>query len=243
MTTLTLVVNPESSVLSRGDRGFLPGWQRVRAVYGAALAGAVPTDAAHQPGLPDAPSHREHVSQAHSGYPPAGARRCAARLAETRLWLGFDRNEDTDVSPPPHPYGRRGGLARVRRRDRHQFRGGVAGATRPGTGRHFVNPAAAASGVHIIKSKTGPSCTGYSSQSTPPSTIRVRRHNSNGTATGVATVPFVQYVENVLPHEWIASWNAEALKAGAVAVKSYGWYWVTHYGGYFTPAEQLLRRH
>jgi hypothetical protein len=42
----------------------------------------------------------------------------------------------------------------------------------------------------------------------------------------------VTYVENVLPNEWVASWDGDALKAGAVAVKSYAWYWVTHFGGY-----------
>lgn len=46
------------------------------------------------------------------------------------------------------------------------------------------------------------------------------------------TVPFQNYVENVLPNEWPASWDADALGAGAVAVKSYAWYWVTHFGGY-----------
>ena len=45
-------------------------------------------------------------------------------------------------------------------------------------------------------------------------------------------MPFETYVENVLPNEWIAGWDGDALKAGAVAVKSYAWYWVTHYGGY-----------
>lgn len=34
------------------------------------------------------------------------------------------------------------------------------------------------------------------------------------------------YVKRVLPNEWIASWNAESLKAGAVAIRSYGGYYV-----------------
>ncbi|MDQ6936255.1 MAG: SpoIID/LytB domain-containing protein, partial [Actinomycetota bacterium] len=46
-------------------------------------------------------------------------------------------------------------------------------------------------------------------------------------------MPFEQYVENTLPNEWISSWDGESIKSGAVAVKSYAWYWVNHYGGYF----------
>ena len=55
---------------------------------------------------------------------------------------------------------------------------------------------------------------------------------TSSTAASIQTVAFQTYVENVLPNEWISSWDADALGAGAVAVKSYAWYWVTHYGGY-----------
>jgi hypothetical protein len=56
---------------------------------------------------------------------------------------------------------------------------------------------------------------------TIPSTIRVFI-----TETGeIEEVDFKDYVKNVLPNEWIASWDMEALKAGAMAVKTYGWYW------------------
>jgi hypothetical protein len=82
--------------------------------------------------------------------------------------------------------------------------------------------------IHIVKTVTGPSCTGYSSQISAPATIRVLLHAS----FKIVTVPFEQYVKDTLPHEWITSWAAESLKAGAVAVKSYGWYWTTHLGGY-----------
>ncbi len=75
------------------------------------------------------------------------------------------------------------------------------------------------------------SCTGYSSQTTPPTTIRVLVRTSSTAAT-IQTVDFQTYVNNVLPNEWLPSWDEEALKAGAVAVKSYAWYWVTHFGGY-----------
>lgn len=39
----------------------------------------------------------------------------------------------------------------------------------------------------------------------------------------VDTMDFKEYVKNVLPNEWIASWEMEALKAGAIAAKNYGW--------------------
>jgi Stage II sporulation protein/FG-GAP-like repeat len=87
----------------------------------------------------------------------------------------------------------------------------------------------------IVKDTTpgDPSCSGYSSQTTPPTNIRVlvRTGGQTGTYT-ITDVPFEQYLDNVLPNEWEASWDSDALKAGAVAVRSYAWYWVTHYGGY-----------
>ena len=56
----------------------------------------------------------------------------------------------------------------------------------------------------------------------PPSTIKVLR-----TATGqIEIVDFKTYVKNVLPNEWIAIWDMEALRAGAMAVKTYAWYWI-----------------
>ncbi|MEU5877015.1 SpoIID/LytB domain-containing protein [Spirillospora sp. NPDC047279] len=41
----------------------------------------------------------------------------------------------------------------------------------------------------------------------------------------VDRVSFKTYVKNVLPNEWVTSWHRESLRAGAMAVKSYGWYW------------------
>ena len=61
---------------------------------------------------------------------------------------------------------------------------------------------------------------------TPPATIRVYR-----TATQqVEVVPFKEYVKYVLPSEWIPTWKMESLKAGAMAVKSYAWFWVARGG-------------
>lgn len=74
----------------------------------------------------------------------------------------------------------------------------------------------------------GSGCSGYSSQSLPPATINVLMTADN--PEEVATVPFEQYVMDVLPHEWKTVWNAQADEAGAIAVKMYGWFYVTHSG-------------
>ncbi len=71
------------------------------------------------------------------------------------------------------------------------------------------------------------SCSGWTSESTPPPTIRVFR-----AATGVVeTVDFKAYAKNVLSREWIGSWTAESLRSGGVAVKMYAWYHVLHWRG------------
>ncbi|MGH3242723.1 MAG: SpoIID/LytB domain-containing protein, partial [Spirillospora sp.] len=57
-----------------------------------------------------------------------------------------------------------------------------------------------------------------------PTTILVYRVSLNK----VERVSFKYYVRNVLPNEWISSWPKESLKAGAMAVKSFGWYWALH---------------
>jgi hypothetical protein len=57
-----------------------------------------------------------------------------------------------------------------------------------------------------------------------PEKIRVLRHETGQ----IDEVDFDYYVKNVLPNEWIASWDMEALKAGAMAVKTYAWYWTIH---------------
>jgi hypothetical protein len=74
---------------------------------------------------------------------------------------------------------------------------------------------------------TASSCSGWTSETTPPSTIRVFR-----AATGaVETVDFKAYVKNVLSREWIGSWTTESLRSGGVAVKMYAWYQVLHWRG------------
>ncbi|HET9492930.1 MAG TPA: SpoIID/LytB domain-containing protein [Chloroflexia bacterium] len=67
---------------------------------------------------------------------------------------------------------------------------------------------------------------GVQSGLTPPPSIRVYR-----TATGVVeVVPFREYVKHVLPNEWVPTWAPHALRAGAMAVKEYAWYWVARGG-------------
>lgn len=55
-----------------------------------------------------------------------------------------------------------------------------------------------------------------------PSSIRVGRSCSCRSCSTVVTVSMETYVKRVLPQEWISSWHAESLKAGAVAIRSYG---------------------
>lgn len=75
-------------------------------------------------------------------------------------------------------------------------------------------------------------CGSYTSESVPPTTIRVHR-----AATGaVDIVDFRAYVKNVLSREWISSWSTESIRAGALAVKSYAWYHVVHWRGYMNAA-------
>lgn len=40
----------------------------------------------------------------------------------------------------------------------------------------------------------------------------------------VDTVDFKEYVRNVLPNEWVYTWHAESLKAGALAAKMFAWW-------------------
>lgn len=63
-----------------------------------------------------------------------------------------------------------------------------------------------------------------------PTTINVLvRPNNDPAASGtVVNYDFGYYLQNVLPNEWISSWGAEALKAGAVCVRGYGWYCVNY---------------
>ena len=64
-----------------------------------------------------------------------------------------------------------------------------------------------------------------------PSTIRVMiSERQNGVVGEIDTMEFYYYVKNVLPNEWVASTSPyESLKAGAMAVKMYGWFHCYYY--------------
>ncbi len=67
-------------------------------------------------------------------------------------------------------------------------------------------------------------CKTDGTNSKAPSSILVYRVSQRR----VERVDFRTYVKNVLPNEWVPSWPRESLRAGAMAVKSYGWYWAMH---------------
>ncbi|WP_371782822.1 SpoIID/LytB domain-containing protein [Streptosporangium subroseum] len=54
-----------------------------------------------------------------------------------------------------------------------------------------------------------------------PTTILVYRKSLDR----VDRVEFKTYIKDVLPNEWPSYWSTESLKAGAIAVKNFGWYW------------------
>ncbi len=54
----------------------------------------------------------------------------------------------------------------------------------------------------------------------------------------IIEIPFDDYAKQVLPNEWIHTWEPEALRAGAVAVKTFGWWRInitTLYPGVYRP--------
>ncbi len=66
----------------------------------------------------------------------------------------------------------------------------------------------------------------------PPSYIRVR-HDPRNTCRDVPpghidVIPFEEYVARVVPAEMPALWPIEALKAQAIAVRTYAWYHILH---------------
>ncbi len=80
-------------------------------------------------------------------------------------------------------------------------------------------------------------CTGWTSETAPPETIRVLR--TDGPADGtVQIVPFRDYVNVVMAAEWGPSNPREALRAGAVAVKEYAWYHAMRWRGKTGPDGQ-----
>ncbi len=93
----------------------------------------------------------------------------------------------------------------------------------------FASGAAAADTQVSTAATAAPSAT-----LTPPATIKVARrfpaNDPNGVIVAVDTVDFRTYCVRVLSHEWAppGAFSDEALRAGALAVKDYAWYWATH---------------
>lgn len=87
----------------------------------------------------------------------------------------------------------------------------------------FGSVTAPSSSPWAATARAAGTCTGWASDTVPPTTIRVLR--TTGPASGsVQVVPFHDYVTVVMAAEWGAGNPAEVLKAGAVAVKEYAWY-------------------
>ncbi|MEO8284891.1 MAG: SpoIID/LytB domain-containing protein [Chloroflexota bacterium] len=83
-------------------------------------------------------------------------------------------------------------------------------------------PSYRAAGPQVIAAQANP-LSATSAPQNPPAQIRVYR-----TGTGaVEVVPFKDYVKHVLPSEWIPTWAPGSLRAGAMAVKEYAWYWIS----------------
>ncbi|QQE77694.1 SpoIID/LytB domain-containing protein [Alicyclobacillus sp. SO9] len=64
-----------------------------------------------------------------------------------------------------------------------------------------------------------------------PRVIRVAiraNNNPSGKILYVQTIGFQEYCDDVLPNEWLPTWNLDALKAGAVAIKMFAWYHTLH---------------
>ncbi len=70
-------------------------------------------------------------------------------------------------------------------------------------------------------------CTGWASTLRPPTTIRVYRVATRRTQV----VSFRTYVEKVMAAEWGPTNPPAALRAGALTVKQYGWYYTMHWRG------------
>ncbi len=70
-------------------------------------------------------------------------------------------------------------------------------------------------------------CTGWTSTLVPPTSIRVYRAAKQRTET----VPFRAYVEKVMAAEWGAAAPPAALRAGAITVKQFAWYYAIHWRG------------
>lgn len=77
-------------------------------------------------------------------------------------------------------------------------------------------------------------CRAWSSQFQPPPNVRVYRTRGPHAGT-VQKVNFRRYVAVVMAAEWPAHMPRETLRAGALAVKQYAWYYSVFYRGWLAP--------
>lgn len=82
--------------------------------------------------------------------------------------------------------------------------------------------AAGGAGPAIPSSTYSSTCSGWDEQLVPPQNIWVFV-TSDG-SNQAKLYDFAFYLSHVLPNEWIASWDSDALQAGAIAAKTYAWY-------------------
>ena len=72
-------------------------------------------------------------------------------------------------------------------------------------------------------------------QKTPPDTIRVIHDAANSCREvpigQIDTIDFEEYVKRVVPNEVYTSWPAEALKAQALAARTFAWYYTEEHAG------------
>ena len=77
---------------------------------------------------------------------------------------------------------------------------------------------------------------GVAPSATPPETIRVAHHPSNTcrdrSAWAIDIIPFEEYVRRVVPAEVPALWPAAAVRAQAIAARTYAWYQVIRRSAY-----------
>lgn len=103
------------------------------------------------------------------------------------------------------------------------------------TRRHRLGSALLATAVLLGEAVTpAVAKTNWTNPYEPPTTIDILKiWTSNGDPQGTCQVQarypaydFRTYVKEVLPNEWVSSWPSDSLRAGAEAVKEYGW-WAT----------------
>lgn len=78
------------------------------------------------------------------------------------------------------------------------------------------------------QNSSAPSGIGAPSPLVPPSSIRVGYNCSCTNCSTVQVMSLETYVRRGLKAEWISSWSQHSLRAGAIAYRSYGAYYVYH---------------